>query len=79
MITIENPIPTTSVILVTVADVLGKIPKGLTIYKPEFSHLPLRRIMQIIDFDYQYKPYGYNYMYLCQELGTVFITRYPMP
>ena len=79
MITIENPIPVTSIHLVSVVDVLGKMPKALSVCKAEFKHLPIRRVMQVIDFDYQYKPYGYNYMYLCQELGTVFITINPMP
>lgn len=79
MITIENPIPVTSIHLVSAKDVLDRMPRSLSVCKSEFKHLPLRRVMQVIDFDCQYKPYGYNYMYLCQELGAVFITRNPMP
>ena len=74
-ITIENPIPMTSILEVSRKECWPIIGKCLVVSKPEFEHLPLHRIYQIVDFDHAYKSFGYNYSYLCRELKTVFLTR----
>jgi hypothetical protein len=49
--------------------------QSLQVYRPDFRTLTLKQIEKEINFDKEYKPFGYKEMFFARNTSTVFITK----